>query len=380
MFYALRMLFSCVYNAMAATYIDALVMHASRERGRKTLTFSGRYLSFFEMVEFDPDFLQVGVSCILIVLLSYCLAKFGIMREKDYRRLDRFCSKFCFPIMQFQCCAMKKIDEYDFRPLLNQVLMNVASQVVLCFVFILPLRDRLETYLNLTIAGVFVNYLPIGLKIIEAFYGPGYDSIIGICPLSNFLVLVPFFLIWAQIWHMRKDIAAGDETVKRRITAKDVGRAFLNSITNPIIIATILGVVYSATRFDYPIFLQKFGAYPNDCVLLIALFSVGNVLKNNGFIACHWFELVSSLLVRFVLCPCLSWLFVWALGVKGLMARFGILFAAMPASNGAYVIAQTADAGVPTTSSTIFFSLILIVPVVYVYVFLFDYFHLYEYT
>lgn len=334
------------------------------------------------MVVFDGDFVQVGVSCILIVLLSYGLAKFGILREKDFKRLDRFCTKVCFPVMQFQCCAMKKIDEYDFNPLLNQVLMNLAAQVVLTLVFLLPLKDRLETYLNLSIAGIFVNYLPIGLKIIEAFYGPGYDAIIGICPVSNFLILVPFFLIWAQIWHLRKDHSETDgiETSQRKITAKDVGKAFLNSITNPIIIATILGLIYSATRIDYPLFLQKFAGYVSDTVLLIALFSVGNVLKDNGFIACHWFELVSSLFVRFVLCPCLSWLFVWALGVKGLMARFGILFAAMPASNGAYVIAQTANAGVRTTSSTIFFSLFLIVPVVYVYVFLFDHFHLYQET
>ena len=339
------------------------------------------------MVEFDPDFLQVGIGCILIVLLSYFLARFRILKDKDYRRLDKLCSKFCFPMMQFHCCAKRKIKEYDFKPLLNQVLMNIASQIVLCFVFLVPLRDKLEVYLNLSIAGIFVNYLPIGLKIIESFYGPGYDSIIGVCPLSNFLVLVPLFLIWAQIWHMKKDIerkstsgALVDEkpVQKRRITAKDIGRAFLNSITNPIIIATILGIVYSATNLDYPIFMQKFCGMPNDCVLCLALFSVGNVLKENGFIACKWWELIAALFVRFVLCPGLSWLFVWALGVNGLMARFGILFAAMPASNGAYVMAQTADAGVRTTSSTIFFSLILIVPVVYAYIVLFDHFHLYE--
>lgn len=321
---------------------------------------------------------QAVGSCLLVVFLSYGLGKFKILKDKDYEQMDRFASKIIMPIMQFQCCAQRKFSQYDLRPLINQVLMNITSQILLTLVFLLPVKDKLHLYLNLSISAIFVNYLPIGLLIIESFYGDGYDTIIGLCPLSNFLVLVPFFLIWSQIWYMKKEREnLGDEAAKN-ITIKDIGMAFLTVVRNPLIIATMCGILYATTELDYPIILEYFGKYAADCVLLYALFGVGNVLRKNGFIACPIPELAGALVIRFIVCPCISWLFVWITGVTGLMARFAILFAAMPASNGAYVIAQAAKVGVETTSSNIFFSLILIVPFIYFYMFLFDHFHLYE--
>lgn len=273
---------------------------------------------------------------------------------------------------------MRKFSQYDLRPLLNQVMMNAASQIVLALVFLLPVKDKLGLYLNLSISAIFVNYLPIGLLIMECFYGDGYDTIIGLCPLSNFVVLVPFFLIWSHIWHVKKERELLGDEASSKITVKDIGMALVMAIRNPLILATLCGVLYAATELDYPIILEYFGKYAADCVLLYALFGVGNVLRKNGFIACPIPDLAMSLVIRFIVCPCISWFFVWVTGVTGLMARFAILFAAMPASNGAYVVAQSAGIGIEITSSCIFFSLIFVVPVVHFYMFLFDHFHLYE--
>ena len=340
------------------------------------------------VASFAVDVIQIGVSCLLIVFVGYFLSWSKLLRASDFQRADRFAGKVCFPVLQFRCLAYRKLSEYSFDPLFNAMLMNATSQIILLIFFLLPFGDPLEEYLSTTISSVFVNYVPIGAIVIEQVWGPGLEHVIGICPLSNFLVLVPFFLIEAQLWEIKKrkkellaaavdnEESAGDHK-ELGITYKDVLFAFLAAIRAPIVVGTLIGFAWSIFGIPYPPFLEKIGNYMGDIVLVFGLLGVGHVLQTNGLIACHWIKLIFYLAVRFFICPCLSWLYVLAFGLKGKIARMSIIFSALPSSNGAYVIAQTAGVGVKATSSMILFTLILIVPVLILWFFIFDSFGLY---
>ncbi|OHT10379.1 Auxin Efflux Carrier family protein [Tritrichomonas foetus] len=329
---------------------------------------------------FAVDVIQVGISCLLIVAVGYILSYFKILKPIDFGRADRFAGKVCFPLLQFRCLAYRKLSEYSFDPLFNAMLMNASSQILLCIFFLLPFKDPLEFYLSTTISSVFVNYVPIGAIVIEQVWGPGLEHIIGICPLSNFLVLVPFFLIESQLWEIKKkklEMAASDQLdgvdpESLKITWRDVLAAFLAAIRAPIVVGTLIGFLWSLIGIPYPPFFEKFGNYLGDIVLVFGLLGVGHVLQKNGLIACHWLQLVFLLCVRFILCPCISWIYVLAFKLKGRIARLSIIFSALPSSNGAYVIAQTACVGVKATSSMILFTLILIVPILILWFYIFD--------
>lgn len=392
---------------------------------------------------FAFDVISVGISCLLIVAVGYFLSYFKFLKPKDFQRADRFAGKVCFPILQYRCLAYRKLKEYKFEPLFNAMLMNGSSQILLLIFFIFPkflINDSLEFYLSTTISAVFVNYVPIGAIVIEQVWGAGLEHIIGICPLSNFLILVPFFLIESKLWEIKKtkeklflesqkkemtsnivqqqeeniedqSISSAsisnsevanprDETDKlndkllenttqqqivskqstndkkgddsMRITWRDVLTAFLSAISAPIVVGTLIGFFWSLFGIPYPPFLDIIGTFMGDIVLIFGLLGVGHVLQTNGLIACHWIQLIFLLLVRFFLCPAISWFYAFLFKLKGKVARMSIIFSALPSSNGAYVIAQTAGVGVKATSSMILFTLVLIVPVLILWFYIFD--------
>ena len=306
------------------------------------------------------------------------------------------------------------------------MLMNGSSQILLLIFFLFPkfiISDPLEFYLSTTISSVFVNYVPIGAIVIEQVWGKGLEHIIGICPLSNFLILVPFFLIESKLWEIKKmkeklflesqskqstsNIESNkddDESISSnltisnpnntnidtiqkgeindqnqiknddsmRITWRDVLTAFISAIRAPIVVGTLIGFFWSLFGIPYPPFLDVIGTFSGDIVLIFGLLGVGHVLQTNGLIACHWIQLIFLLFVRFFLCPSISWLYAYLFKLKGNVARMSIIFSALPSSNGAYVIAQTAGVGVKATSSMILFTLVLIVPVLMLWFLIFD--------
>lgn len=374
---------------------------------------------------FSLAVISVGVSCLLIVAVGYFLSYFRILKPKDFQRADSFAGKVCFPILQYRCLAYRKLSEYKFEPLFNAMLMNGSSQIILLIFFLFPkkiINDALEFYLSTTISSVFVNYVPIGAIVIEQVWGKGLEHIIGICPLSNFLILVPFFLIESQLWDIKKKkeklflesqnqksesnilqqeddqsissaattscpnesnegelIDHNDQKSSKvvdddsmRITWRDVLTAFLSAIRAPIVVGTLIGFFWSLFGIPYPPFLDVIGTFCGDIVLIFGLLGVGHVLQTNGLIACHWLELIFFLFVRFFLCPSVSWFYAYLFKLKGKVARMSIIFSALPSSNGAYVIAQTAGVGVKATSSMILFTLVLIVPVLILWFFIFD--------
>lgn len=369
---------------------------------------------------FAFDVISVGVSCLLIVAVGYFLSYFKFLKPKDFQRADNFAGKVCFPILQYRCLAYRKLSEYKFEPLFNAMLMNGSSQIILLIFFLFPkyiINDPLEFYLSTTISSVFVNYVPIGAIVIEQVWGSGLEHIIGICPLSNFLILVPFFLIESKLWEIKKkkeklflesqnkketsnitnqneddslssntatnsgsmlikDESNGQDDQKvddsMRITWRDVLTAFLSAIRAPIVVGTLIGFFWSLFGIPYPPFLDIIGTFCGDIVLIFGLLGVGHVLQTNGLIACHWIQLIFLLLVRFFICPAISWFYAFLFKLKGKVARMSIIFSALPSSNGAYVIAQTAGVGVKATSSMILFTLVLIVPVLILWFYIFD--------
>lgn len=328
------------------------------------------------MAKFYLDAIQVGVECLLLVAIGYILSYFKIISKTSFKKSDKFAGTVCFPILQFRAMASRKLKDFYFDPLINAMLMNATAQIVLCFLFLLPLKDPLAVYLSTTISTVFVNYVPIGQIITQSIYGHKYDHIIGICPLSNFIILVPMFLMFSKLYHIRQEkMQSGEGTA--HLTCADVKYAIVTTCKSPQLIGTIIGLIYSAIGIDYPIFLQRLGDFLGDVVLVYCLVGAGHVLQVNSLIACHWTQLLFSLFVRFFLCPCISWLYVWAFRLKGTLARQCIIFSCMPASNAGYVMAQVAGVGVNVVSTMIFWTLILIVPVLILWYWIFDHFGLY---
>jgi predicted permease len=332
---------------------------------------------------YELDVVQVGIACLGLIAIGFILSRFSIFGADEFKALGTFTTNFAFPFLLFRSLAARKIREISFLPLIDALLMSSVLQgstALVCFVF--PFKDKLYTYLTTIICSAYINYIIIGLPIFNAIWGTEYDHVPAICVFTHYILLVPQFLILAQVWQIKKSKA--DETVEGEevagLTIRDIGRAFWTALKTPLLLGIFVGLIYSASGLDYPIFLKYTGKYLGDIVLVFAMCGIGRFLQVNSILGVSWVHLITCLFLRFFAAPGLAALFAWLLKLDGRLARQCTILSCLPAANAAFVLSNSVGIGADVASAMVFWTLILILPVLIFWFFILDHFGLFPDT
>jgi predicted permease len=187
------------------------------------------------------------------------------------------------------------------------------------------------------------------------------------------VLLVPLFLILSQLWHIRNAKAENpDAAGGQHLTARDVGNAFVTTLKTPLLIGIIIGMAWSAIGIGYPLFTEYLARYLGDIVLVFAMCGIGRFLQVRSILKCNWIQLVGCLSIRFFLAPGFAALYAWALRFNPTMARQCTILSCLPAANAGFVLGNSVGIGAEVASAMVFWTLILIVPVLILWNFLLD--------
>ena len=339
---------------------------------------------------YEVDTVQTSVACLSIISIGFILSKFKLFTPEEFKTLNTFNANVPFPFFLFRALAPRKIREISFMPLFDSLLMSCACQIMVASVAsIFPFKDKLYTYLATVISSCYIHYLIIGRPIFNAIWGTAYDQVPAICTFTHYIVLVPVFLVLAQLWHIKQDKmkaaadTAGEENAelkapgKDKITFKDVGLAFWTALKTPLLVGNIIGLIWSAIGIPYPIFMNYIAKYFGDVVMAVALMSIGRFLHIHSILSCSWIHLISCLFIRFFVCPGFAALFALALKLDGRLARQCTILSCLPAANAGFVLGNSVGIGANVASAMVFWTLVLIVPVLIFWFFLFDHFHIF---
>lgn len=351
------------------------------------------------------NILQVGIGCLILIGLGYYSSKFKLLTAEEFKTANQFSGKVCFPFLLFRSLASKKIREITFQPLVNALLMSSSSQILICVLFLFPFEDRLYTYLSTVVSSCYINYIILGVPIFSSIWGDNYNHIPAICSFCHYILLVPLFMIWAQLYGIRKHKRELYEAAKRReeeaaqndpssvpsmsaqegqsepehvdekmlrITWKDVVWAFASALKTPLVIGNFCGLIWSAIGIPYPTYFQRLGKYLGDGVVVYALFSIGRFLQQHSLFACKIWQLLTCLFIRFFICPGFSCLYAYALKLDHTLARQCVILSGLPAANAGFILASSVGIGADVASAMVFWSLVLIVPVVMMWFAIFD--------
>ena len=231
----------------------------------------------------------------------------------------------------------------------------------------------------------------MGFRYSTLYGGTAYDQVPAICTFTHYIVLVPVFLVLAQLWHIIKDkkkmaeeeqanAEIGNEPAtpaKTRITIKDVGMAFLVTLKTPLLVGNIIGLIWSAIGIPYPKFVEHISKYFGDVVMVTALVGIGRFLEVHSILACNWIQLITCLVIRFFVCPGFAALFAWALKLDGRLSRQCTILSCLPAANAGFVLGNSVGVGANVASAMVFWSLLLIVPILIFWFFIFNHFNLF---
>lgn len=342
------------------------------------------------MLSFYGDVLQAGCACLLVIGVGYLLSLFKVFTTEEFKVFNSFNSRVCLPFLLFRSLASQKMKDITFLPLVNALMMSASTQLLVGIVSaIFPFKDKLGMYLSTIISSAYINYIIIGLPIFNSIWGTEYNHIPAICVFTHYVLLVPLYIILAGIWRVKQGKQNSDSNInvnnegnsdskpKTKITLKDVGLAFYTTMKKPLLIGNILGLIWSAIGIDYYPFFKVTSKYLGDVVLVFALVCIGRFLQVNSLLSCNWFHLVSCLFIRCFICPGFSALYAYALKFNGRLARQCIVLSALPAANAGFVLSSEMGIGANVASAMVFWSLVIIVPVLIFWFFILNHFNLF---
>lgn len=323
------------------------------------------------------DLVQVGISLLLLIGIGFVLQKFHILRAKDFACTKKLCSKIGLPFLMFSTFLSKPIEYVSWWPLIITGIANLCMHVLLLSSFLIWRKNGLEHFVSLQISSCYANFVIIGLPIFTSIWGEEYAQVPSICPLYHYFFVVPLFLLLTNILKIRK-ANSKDENFKYKLTLRDVGKAFWDSIRSPLLIGAACGLIWSATTLKTPTFLKKLSKTIGDYVVVFSLLSIGSFIESNSLCACKWYELVACVSLRFIISPILGICFCILFKIEGMLGKQISILAAMPISAISFIIAGNAGYGANIASSVAFWTAIFVVPAIIFWFWIMDVFHLFE--
>ncbi len=272
------------------------------------------------------DTITVVLPIFLVIGLGTLLKQFKLVDDSFLLLTNRLVYLVFLPLLLFY-----KIGTADFSHFFNGRLVLGSSLVIVLGFFITYFYSGWQHF-SPAVRGSFCqgsfrgNLAYIGLAICLNAYGEEGLTKAGI--LMGFLVPVLnlFAIIALLLPHHGKDQEKTSDLI-------------IQTLLNPLIIASFLGIVWSYWNLPIPIIIDHSLKIITGLTLPLALLAIGGGfslarLKGDLKLA----GLASS--VKLVLLPLLAVLLLIPLGVTGTDLGIGILMAGTPAATATYIMAQ----------------------------------------
>jgi len=262
----------------------------------------------------------------LLILLGYAIRKRGLIDPAFWMPAERITYFVFFPALLISNIARI---EFDFLAL-GPMVIAVVSGILIVGGSVIALRPYI-TVSNPTFTSIFQGAVRpnsyVGIAAAVALFGDAGLTLIAIIisvgvPLVNFLSAIVLAYYVPQ-----NDGRIG------------FSRLAMPVITNPLILACMAGIFLNVSGLGLPLVFGPLLDILGNAALPVGLLAVGAGL--------HFQALRASMAVmgltaatKILLLPLITYLALKAFGVEGLAASVAVIYAALPGSPSAYVLAR----------------------------------------
>ncbi|EAY21825.1 Auxin Efflux Carrier family protein [Trichomonas vaginalis G3] len=310
--------------------------------------------------------ISVGMALLTEMIIGFLFVKLKLLSGKKVPMLNKFCYQAMFFPLVFRFLANKTLSELDFKPFVVLAVGSLCTQVLLLLLFLFPFKDRAETYIATFWPSLFVNYVIVGIPIYNSIWDPKNVIIVSIITLSNDVITTPVYLIESGVYNLFKRNRIHRENGEE--TEKFSFKIFLSILkllaTSPIILGDLCGFICACIGKGVPTYLQRIMDIVADGVLGLALFCVGGFLASHSIIACPWWQFIFALAIKFIVFPIIVGLIASAFKLSHTLCRCCTVLSTLPTASSCYMMAQGNGFGQGVSSTMIFWTMALFIPVV----------------
>jgi len=297
----------------------------------------------------------------IIMALGFFASQVNLLGEKSAVILSKFVYYFALP-----CLLFIGTSHAAFHQILNIPYMFAfaASLVVIFFLILIASNiftaDSLSCSSLRSFAFSTPNTAYMGIPIITAVLGQEAIVPIAIGTLLTTILIVSAVIL-VEISEQKHKLSCPTPIIFIRKLCRIV-------LTNPIVLALILGVLSSYFKIFIPFTIDQVLHTLAAAAIPTALFAIGQTLSFN-YVFKHLQEVSFSVIIKLILQPIVVWVLLYLLNVQPFWTIAGVMLVAMPTANMVFVIAEKYQVREKQTSAIIFattiFSLITLPIILY---------------
>ncbi|WP_433717185.1 AEC family transporter (plasmid) [Nocardia sp. CA-084685] len=288
---------------------------------------------------------------VLIFTAGAYFARRKIIAASDSRVLSEFAFRLAIPAY-----LLGKLYVSDLRQLFDPASLTVYAITALVAAAAIGIWSRLVHHTSIRgvalriMAGVQVNTAYFAIPVLVLVFGDAAP----IFPILLFQVLVLTVVVITIM-----EAAPNDDDLDRS-PGQRITRGVWRSLTTPVVLACLTGVVLNALHVPIPGLMLTSLSFVGDAASPVALFALGLYVGGTGL---RWRgastdenSLVAFKCIGF---PLLMWGALQITGIPDPWRGYLILIAAMPAPQNLFTFAQTYDTDVDLAASAVLKSTLL---------------------
>ena len=293
----------------------------------------------------------------LLILLGYFFKQIKFPDENFWKHLDKFNYFVLFPALLFyklSSANIKNIVSFDF------IISTVIALIVISILVILV--NKILKFENSGFTSIYQGAVRFNTYVFLALT----DALLSAEGFVMGLLLMTFIIPFINVLCIS---IFTTYVPKNKITII----SFVKSIiTNPLIVACLLGGTFSVFGLSFPILIDNTFSILTSAALPLGLLSVGVGLHLSAIKETKMAVVVSTV-VKLLVFPAMMYLVCLVFGIENETMILLILFAAMPTASSAYVLARELGGDLKLMSSIISIQVILSIFTISIVIWLFNF-------
>jgi malonate transporter and related proteins len=290
------------------------------------------------------DVINLALPFFGLIFLGYACGRMQRMPEVGLVWMNFFTSYVALPALFYRILAQTPFDQLNNLTFVVATTLATASAFALSYgiACMLTPAGHWADRAMAALAGGYGNIGYMGPGLALATLGPAATVPIALIFCFDNVLLFSLLPVLMALAGTRKSgagaIALG---VVRRIAS------------NPLIIATVLGVISAAIHFEPPVALDRLMQFLQNAAAPCALFTLGVTVALRPFERVPW-EVPAVVAVKLVVHPVLALVLVAAIGrFDEIWVYTAVLMAALPPALSVYIVARQQDAWVAQASGAV---------------------------
>lgn len=266
-----------------------------------------------------------------IVAFGWILAFYRIIDKRLSKELIKFAYYAAGPALIFTTISNYHISQVLVWSFWSSYIITILLIGILTFCILALILNQGKIYsVYVGFANGAKNSLMMGLPVLYGCIGTRSIIPVAITVIVFNCILTPVIIFFSELTNFKLDVFNKKETFTR---------IFGRSITNPLIVAALLGIIFSICHIHLPMLFGKSLQYLGQTFSPCALFSVGIDLmsvKINKAVK----RMALNSFLNLMLCPLIAILVAEVLEISPLYAVSLIVLSSMPTAKSMYIYAK----------------------------------------